>query len=189
MEGEKKEVFEEEIVDEKDTNQEVGVDADEEVKDQEGQAEKDEVESQQVGEDDNTVKLKETIARLQADFQNYRNRTEKEKTSIYSYANESLIKKLLPVIDNLERAMATEKEHDAFYEGVEMIYNELIKVLEDEGLERFDPTNEKFDPNFHHAVFMEESETVESEHIIETFQIGYKIKDKVIRPAMVKVAK
>lgn len=133
--------------------------------------------------------LRSTLARLQADFQNYRNRTEKEKQSVYAYANEKLVKKLLPVIDNLERALATEKEHDAFFEGVQMIYNEMMKVLEQEGIERFDSVGEKFDPNFHQAVFMEESDSVESEHIIETFQVGYKIKDKVIRPAMVKVAK
>lgn len=133
--------------------------------------------------------LKTTLARLQADFQNYRNRTEKEKASVYAYANEKLVLKLLPVIDNLERAIDTEKEHDAFFEGVKMIYDELIKVLDKEGIVRFDPVGEKFDPNFHQAIFMEESDEVESEHILETFQVGYMIKDKVIRPAMVKVSK
>lgn len=133
--------------------------------------------------------LRTSLARLQADFQNYRSRTEKEKSDIYAYAAEKLIVKLLPVIDNLERAMASEKEHDAFYQGVEMISNELMKVLESEGLERYDSVGEKFDPNFHQAIFMEENEEVESEHIIEAFQVGYKLKDKVIRPAMVKVSK
>ncbi len=133
--------------------------------------------------------LRTSLARLQADFQNYRTRTEKEKSDIYAYASEKLIIKLLPVIDNLERAMASEKEHDSFYEGVDMIRNELMKVLEDEGLERYDGVGEKFDPNFHQAIFMEESDEVESEHIIEAFQVGYKLKDKVIRPAMVKVSK
>ena len=133
--------------------------------------------------------LRTSLARLQADFQNYRTRTEKEKSDIYAYASEKLIIKLLPVIDNLERAMDSEKEHDSFYEGVDMIRNELMKVLEDEGLERYDGVGEKFDPNFHQAIFMEESDEVESEHIIEAFQVGYKLKDKVIRPAMVKVSK
>lgn len=133
--------------------------------------------------------LKTTLARLQADFQNYRNRTEKEKTSVYAYANEKLVLKLLPVIDNLERAIASEKEQDAFYDGVKMIYDELMKVLNNEGVVRFDPVGEKFDPNFHQAIFMEESDKMESEHILETFQVGYMIKDKVIRPAMVKVSK
>ncbi|MDO5027324.1 MAG: nucleotide exchange factor GrpE [Tissierellia bacterium] len=133
--------------------------------------------------------LKTTLARLQADFQNYRNRTEKEKASVYAYANEKLVLKLLPIIDNLERAIASEKEEDAFYQGVKMIYDELIKVLDKEGIVRFDPVGEKFDPNFHQAIFMEESSEMESEHILETFQVGYMIKDKVIRPAMVKVSK
>lgn len=133
--------------------------------------------------------LRTSLARLQADFQNYRTRTEKEKSDIYAYASEKLIIKLLPVIDNLERAMASEKGHDSFYEGVDMIRNELMKVLEAEGLERYDGVGEKFDPNFHQAIFMEENDDVESEHIIEAFQVGYKLKDKVIRPAMVKVSK
>ena len=133
--------------------------------------------------------LRTSLARLQADFQNYRTRTEKEKSDIYAYASEKLIIKLLPVIDNLERAMASEKDHDSFFEGVDMIRNELMKVLEAEGLERYDGVGEKFDPNFHQAIFMEENDEVESEHIIEAFQVGYKLKDKVIRPAMVKVSK
>lgn len=133
--------------------------------------------------------LRTSLARLQADFQNYRTRTEKEKSDIYAYASEKLIIKLLPVIDNLERAMASEKDHDSFFEGVDMIRNELMKVLEAEGLERYDGVGEKFDPNFHQAIFMEENDEIESEHIIEAFQVGYKLKDKVIRPAMVKVSK
>lgn len=140
-------------------------------------------------ENDESTKLRDTIARLQADFQNYRNRTEKEKSAIYKTANESLILKLLPVMDNLERAIASEKEHDAFYEGVKLIHQDMMKVLENEGLTKIESDGELFDPNLHHAVFMEESDSVESEHIIETFQVGYKLKDKIIRPAMVKVAK
>lgn len=164
-------------------------DLDEEQLDEEEQLDKKEESQKGNAEEAGDDALKTTLARLQADFQNYRNRTEKEKTSVYAYANEKLVLKLLPVIDNLERAIATEKEHDAFFEGVKMIYDELIKVLDNEGIVRFDPVGEKFDPNFHQAIFMEESDEVESEHILETFQVGYMIKDKVIRPAMVKVSK
>lgn len=146
------------------------------------------IENQTVNEEESS-KLKDTIARLQADFQNYRNRTEKEKSAIYKTANESLILKLLPITDNLERAINSEKEHDAFYEGIKLIHDDMMKVLENEGLTKIESDGELFDPNLHHAVFMEESDRVESEHIIETFQIGYKLKDKIIRPAMVKVAK
>lgn len=199
MDEKKKEGFEETVIDEDASKEEV--ENCEEVECEEKSDSKDAVDDKLSNDDnekqeenteetkDESQTLRDTIARLQADFQNYRNRNEKEKASIYSYANEGLIKKLLPVLDNLERAIATEKEHDAFFEGVQMIYKDLMKTLESEGLESFDPTGERFDPNFHHAVFMEESETVESEHVIETFQIGYKIKDRVIRPAMVKVAK
>lgn len=197
----KKEGFEEELEEELEEAQDLTDEETSEVVEEAGEeteatVEEDEKVQEETSNEDNAdpanledESLKSALARLQADFQNYRNRTEKERASIHAYANEKLVKKLLPVIDNLERAIATEKEHDAFFEGVQMIYNELIKVLEKEDIVRFDPVGEKFDPNFHQAVFMEESETVESEHIIETFQVGYKIKDKVIRPAMVKVSK
>lgn len=161
----------------------------EEVKEKEVEETPEDTEDEVMEEFTEDEPLKTTLARLQADFQNYRNRTEKEKASVYAYANEKLVLKLLPVIDSLERAIATEQEHDAFFEGVKMIYDELIKVLDNEGIVRFDPVGEKFDPNFHQAIFMEESDEVESEHILETFQVGYMIKDKVIRPAMVKVSK
>lgn len=141
------------------------------------------------GQNQEILQLKDTVARLQADFQNYRNRTEKEKSSIYKMANEGLILKVLPVLDNLDRALQAEKEHDAFFQGVTMIRDELVNVLKAEGLESFDPAGEKFDANMHHAVLMEESDQHDSEHVIETFQAGYKLKDKIIRPAMVKVAK
>lgn len=198
MDEKKKEGFEETVIEEEISEEEVescdeteceNIESSEETIDENSSQDENKKEENTEDTKDESQTLRDTIARLQADFQNYRNRNEKEKASIYSYANEGLIKKLLPVLDNLERAIATEKEHDAFFEGVQMIYKELMKTLESEGLESFDPTGDKFDPNFHHAVFMEESETVESEHVIETFQIGYKIKDRVIRPAMVKVAK
>lgn len=141
---------------------------------------------------DENSKLKDSLLRLQADFTNYKRRVEKEKIDIYKYAAESVITKLLPVLDNFDRAfkeVQEEDKEDAFTKGIELIKQDLDKILTQEGLEEIESDNQKFDANLHHAVFMEENDEVESEHIIETFQKGYKLKDKVIRPAMVKVSK
>lgn len=134
-------------------------------------------------------KLKDSFARLQADFTNYKRRQEKEKQDIYKYASEGLVVKLLSVMDNFDRALKDADEEDTLTKGIIMIRSELENILTQEGVEEIVSDNEKFDANLHHAVFMEENDEVESEYIIETFQKGYKLKDKVIRPAMVKVSK
>lgn len=141
---------------------------------------------------DENAKLKDSLLRLQADFSNYKRRVEKEKADIHKYAAEAIITKLLPVLDNFDRAfkeVQEEDKDDAFTKGIELIRQDLDKILVQEGLEVIESDNQKFDANLHHAVFMEENDEVESEHIIETFQKGYKLKDKVIRPAMVKVSR
>ncbi|MDD7463668.1 MAG: nucleotide exchange factor GrpE [Anaerococcus sp.] len=127
--------------------------------------------------------------RLLADFNNYKRREEKAKAEFKSYAAGSLIEKLLPVLDNFDRALKDCDEEDPFVQGIVMTRNELWKVLENEGLSEIPSDNEEFDPNFHQAFMTEESDEVEENHIIETFQKGYKLKDKVIRPSMVKVSK
>lgn len=133
-------------------------------------------------------KIKDSYVRLQADFTNYRNRQEKEKQDIYKYASEKLVTKLLTVVDNLDRALSEEKEKDAFTEGIELVREDLLNILKQEGLEEIKSDGELFDANKHHAVFIEESDTVESGHIIETFQKGYTLNGKVIRASMVKVS-
>lgn len=127
--------------------------------------------------------------RLQADFQNFRRRSEQEQINTVRYANERLILQLLDVVDNFERALATEKEHDTFFEGMEMIHAQLREILTKNGVEAVEADGEAFDPNLHHAILTEESDTVEEGHVIETLQKGYKLNGKLIRPAMVKVAK
>ena len=134
-------------------------------------------------------KLKDSYLRLQADFANYKRRNEKEKKDIYKYASEKLITKLLSVEDNLERALGQGQEEDPIVQGVMLVQKELMDILKSEGLTEIESDGQPFDANIHHAVFMEESDEFDSEHVIETFQKGYKLKDKVIRPAMVKVAK
>lgn len=134
--------------------------------------------------------LNNMLLRLQADFINYKKRVEKERENTINFAIEPFVSSLLPIIDNFERALEsqTDKENN-FYKGIEMIYNQLMKILKENGVEEIVALNEDFDPNFHHAVFMEENENYESGKIIEVFQKGYKFKGKVIRPSLVKVAK
>lgn len=125
--------------------------------------------------------------RLMADFQNYKKRVEKEKQDLYSYANEDIMRELLNVMDNFERAM----EHDAdegFREGIEMIFKQLSDVLEKSGLAEISALGEEFDPNVHNAVMTEETEDYESGKVSGVMQKGYTLNGKVIRPAMVKVA-
>ena len=133
---------------------------------------------------------KERYQRLLADFTNYKKREETSKSDFKKFAQSSLIEKLLPVLDNLDRALTEVSDNDdAFVKGVEMTRSELIKVLENEGLEVIDSDGCEFDHNCHQAVLAEDSEQVESNHIIETFQKGYKLNGRILRPAMVKVAK
>jgi molecular chaperone GrpE len=130
--------------------------------------------------------------RLAADFQNYKKRTEKEKSDIYAYANEKFAADLLDVIDNFERAIAqdaTTGADEQFLEGMRLIMEQLVGVLERNDVKEIDAAGGEFDPNLHHAVQMEESPEHESGKVTRVIQKGYMIRDKVLRPATVIVAK
>ncbi|MBC8590779.1 nucleotide exchange factor GrpE [Wansuia hejianensis] len=130
------------------------------------------------------------LLRLQADFVNYKKRTEKEKEGLISYGVETIACELLPILDNFERALESQDDkEDGFYKGIDMIKQQLFDTLKNNGLEEIDALNKPFDPNYHHAVVMEESQEHEEGTIIGVLQKGYMIKDKVIRPAMVIVCK
>ncbi|MBP2024781.1 nucleotide exchange factor GrpE [Peptoniphilus stercorisuis] len=131
--------------------------------------------------------LQESFLRLQADFTNYKRRTEQEKQDYLNLGATKIINDLLPIVDNFERALEN-KEEGKFYEGVEMIYAQIEGLLERNGVEEIKALNEKFDPNFHHAVLVEEAKDVESDTVIDVLQKGYKLGEKVLRPAMVKVS-
>ena len=126
--------------------------------------------------------------RLMADFQNFKRRTEKEKSDIYAFANEKIISELLNVIDNFERALAAGDAADSFYQGMEMILKQLLGVLEKAGASEIKALVEDFDPNFHNAVMTEDSAEYESGKVTEVLQKGYILNNRVIRPSMVKVA-
>ncbi|MCK4859699.1 MAG: nucleotide exchange factor GrpE [Candidatus Omnitrophica bacterium] len=139
---------------------------------------------------DKLIECNNSLLRLRAEFENNRKRLEKEKEEFVRYANCGLIEQLLPVLDNFEHGLKNLSKHDKkVATGIEIIYNQLMGVLEKEGLERLKAKGEKFDPQIHHAVMQEESEEHCEETIIEEMQKGYRLKGKLIRPAMVKVGK
>ena len=132
--------------------------------------------------------LKNQLLRLQADFVNYKNRTEREKSNSIILANEGLILKLLPVLDNFNRAFAHVNLEDDAVKGFVMIKDQFESILKSEMVEEIESDGATFDPNLHNAVMTESKDGVESGIVLETFEKGYKIKDKVIRPSMVKVS-
>lgn len=131
------------------------------------------------------------LARSQADFDNFRKRTIREKEELGKYASSKLIAELIPVIDNFGRALDTRPEGEAsesFVKGVEMIYRQFDSVLQAEGLTTMETVGQPFNPEFHQAVMQVESDEHEEGIIVEELQKGYMLKDKVLRPAMVKVS-
>ncbi len=129
--------------------------------------------------------------RAQADFDNFRRRTVKEKEELTQYASLKLITQLLPVMDNFERALQNggeSAETESFAKGVDMIYRQLSQVLEAEGLKPMEAVGQPFDPEMHQAIMQVESDEYEEGIVVEAIQTGYWLKDKVIRPAMVKVS-
>lgn len=146
---------------------------------------------------DKTDKSKERIAELEdkvkrqlAEFENFRNRTEKEKAQMYDMGAKSVLEKILPVIDNFERGLATVPQEDAggaFAEGMNMIYKQLLSELEKIGVTPIEAVGKEFDPNLHNAVMQMESEEYESGIVAQEMQKGYMYRDTVIRHSMVAV--
>ena len=126
--------------------------------------------------------------RLAAEYDNFRKRTAKEKEQSYTNGKSDAVEKLLPVYDNLERAMNQPTEDAAYKKGVEMTMNELVKIFTGLGVEIFGQTGDVFDPNLHNAVMHTEEEGVEENTITQVFQKGFKIGEKIVRFAMVQVA-
>ena len=126
-----------------------------------------------------------------AEFDNFRKRTEKEKTAMYEIGAKDIVEKLLPVVDNFERgfqSVAEEDKEDAFVTGMEMVYKQLMTMLEGVGVKPIEAVGQEFNPDLHNAVMHVEDETKGENEIVEVFQKGFKLGEKVIRFAMVKVA-
>lgn len=146
--------------------------------------------------DDASIKIQkeleeknDQILRLAAEYDNFRKRSQREKESIYSDVKANVLGDLLPVIDNFERALdGSGDELESFRKGVDMIFNQLVETMKKHGVESFGEVGDEFDPNFHSAVMHIESEDLGENVIAQVFSKGYKVGDKVIRPATVQVA-
>ncbi len=139
--------------------------------------------------DDQLADLKKQLAYTAAEYANFRARSAKEKEQTYSNAKGNVIAEILPVIDNLERALSQEGEDfEALKKGVEMTLEGLMTTLSKIGVESYGESGDSFDPNLHHAVMHIDDDGFEENVIVDVFQKGYKIGDRVIRPAMVKTA-
>ncbi|MEJ8776418.1 nucleotide exchange factor GrpE [Pseudogracilibacillus sp. ICA-222130] len=138
-----------------------------------------------------TAQLKDRMLRIQAEYDNFKRRTNEERLAERKYQSEKLATALLSVLDNFERALQVEitEENKGLMDGMQMIYNQFAEALQSEEVTAINAVNEPFDPNIHQAVMQVEDGSVASNIVVEELQKGYMLKDKVIRPAMVKVNK
>lgn len=131
----------------------------------------------------------EKYARLFAEFDNFRKRSEKEKAQRYDFGAKDMVERILPVIDNFERGLAAAQDkEDSFVKGMEMTYKQLLKTLEDAGVKPIEAVGQEFNPDFHNAVMHVDDPDAGENVIVEEFQKGYMYKDHVVRYSMVKVA-
>ena len=141
--------------------------------------------------DEKIEELTDRVRRQMAEFDNFRKRTEKEKTQMFETGAKSIVEKILPVVDNFERGLAavTEEEKGTpFVEGMEKIYKQMMTMLEEAGVKPIEAVGQEFDPNLHNAVMHIEDEELGENIIAEEFQKGYTYRDSVVRHSMVKVA-
>ncbi len=141
--------------------------------------------------DEKIEELTDRVRRQMAEFDNFRKRTEKEKTQMFETGAKSIVEKILPVVDNFERGLAavTEEEKGSpFVEGMEKIYKQMMTMLEEAGVKPIEAVGQEFDPNLHNAVMHIEDEELGENIIAEEFQKGYTYRDSVVRHSMVKVA-
>ncbi|MEO6260115.1 MAG: nucleotide exchange factor GrpE [Thermoanaerobaculia bacterium] len=132
--------------------------------------------------------LRDRYMRTLADFENFRKRSEREKTDFFRYALAGTIKDLLPVLDNFDRALEHAADGDEFHKGVSLIYKQLFDMLQKHGLKPIEESGVRFDPNLHEAVVREEDPSVPSQTVVAILQKGYFLDDRLLRPALVKVA-
>ena len=131
--------------------------------------------------------LTDRLKRSMAEFDNYRKRTEKEKSSMYIIGAKDIVEKMLPIVDNFERGLAQAPEDDPFAEGMKMIYKQMMTAFDEMGVKPIEAVGKDFDPNLHNAVMHVEDESVGENIVVEEFQKGYTYKDFVVRHSMVAV--
>lgn len=141
--------------------------------------------------DQQIEELTDRVRRTMAEFDNFRKRTEKEKAAMYEIGAKDIVERILPVIDNFERGLASipeDTKESAFAEGMEMIYKQLLKTLEEAGVKPIEAVGQPFDPNFHNAVMHIEDESLGENVVAQELQKGYLYRDTVVRHSMVQVA-
>jgi molecular chaperone GrpE len=134
------------------------------------------------------AELQDRVLRAQAEFQNLKKRTERERLELFEYASMEAVRTLLPVLDDFERAMKTESADKEYVAGIELIYGRFYEALKKLGLEPLESAGKPFDPQIHHAVDMVETDEAPDHTVLDEFQRGYNFKGRLLRPAMVKVA-
>lgn len=140
--------------------------------------------------DEKIEELNDRLLRNMAEFENFRNRSEKEKTAMFEIGAKSVVEKILPVVDNFERgrdAVSEEEKENAFVKGMEAVYKQFSTALEEIGVVPIEAVGKEFDPNLHNAVMHDEDDSMEANTVSEEFQKGYMYKDSVVRHSMVKV--
>lgn len=138
----------------------------------------------------NVQEEEEKYLRLYAEFENYKRRIQKENQTMKAYKAQDVLNDILPTIDNIERALQIEGEDEQFkslQKGVEMVYESLLNALKNNGLEKIEAEGQQFDPNVHQAVVQDDNPDYESGQVTQELQTGYKLKERVLRPSMVKV--
>ena len=141
--------------------------------------------------DEKIEELNDRLLRNMAEFENFRNRSEKEKAAKFDMGAKNVVEKVLPIVDNFERGLAAvpeEEKDNAFVKGMEAVYKQFTTVLEEIGVTPIEAVGKEFDPNLHNAVMHDEDETKEANIISEEFQKGYMYRESVVRHSMVKVA-
>jgi molecular chaperone GrpE len=134
------------------------------------------------------AELQDRLLRRQAEFENFRKRVEREKVELLEYSGLEAVRAILPVVDDFDRAVKAESADKEYARGMEMIHQRLGETLKKLGLEPIECEGQKFDPNLHHAVTKEPSESVDEDTVLEVYQKGYNFKGRLLRPAMVKVS-
>ena len=141
--------------------------------------------------DEKIAELTDRVTRQMAEFDNFRKRTEREKAAMYEIGAKAIVEKLLPVVDNFERGFSTvaeEDKDDAFVKGMEMVYKQMMTMLESVDVKPIEAVGKEFNPDLHNAVMHVEDETVGENIVVDEFQKGYTYRDSVVRYSMVKVA-
>lgn len=179
---------EENVSGEKETSQDEGKEAEEEDNKKKHHGKKDKKEKKDPR-DEKIADLEDRVKRQMAEFENFRKRTDKEKSQMYDMGAKNVIEKILPVIDNFERGLESipEGSDKAFVDGMQMIYKQLSGELEKLGVKPIEAVGQPFDPNFHNAVMQTESEEYESGTVAQELQKGYMYHDTLVRPSMVSV--